>query len=136
MAYITRGELIESFGQHEIERLENNIARNHDPALTENQKALITENAIEQASNEADSYIATRYILPLPSVPDQLKRNIGDIARYILYKDQPTDEVLRRYEMAISWLNKLSTGKAILVFPIEPKGDDGQPIAGTGIFVV
>lgn len=136
MAYIARKDLIDSFGQHEIERLETNIARNQDPPLTPEQKELITLNAIDQASNEVDSYIAARYDLPLPSVPEQLKRNVGDIARYLLYKDQPSEEVLRRYEMAISWLNKVSIGKAILVFPIKPEGDEGQPFTGTGIFVV
>lgn len=136
MAYITRNDLIESFGKHEIENLENNIARNMTPPLTEPEKAAISENVIDQASNEVDSYIAARYDLPLPSIPDQLKRHTGDIARYLLYKDRATEEVIRRYEMALSWLNKVSSGRAILVFPIKPEGDEGQPVTGTGIFVV
>lgn len=136
MGYITRKDLIDSFGQNEIERLENNIARNQDPPLDAEQKQEITMNAIDHASNEVDSYIAARYDLPLPSTPEQLKRNVGDITRYLLYKDQATEEVIRRYEMAISWLNKVSIGRVILVFPIKPDGDEGQPISGSGIFVV
>lgn len=132
MSYITRTDLIDAFGQVEIDRLEFNITKSG----VEEDKVKASLVAIRNASNKADSYLGVRYDLPLPSTPDVLKTCVCDLARYLLYKDQPTEEVENRYKEALFYLKDLSAGRARLVFPEAPVGDQGQPHVGTGVFVV
>lgn len=132
MSYINREDLIDVFGQVEIDRLEFNITKSSD--TEEKIKASIV--AAKSASNKADSYLGVRYDLPLPSTPDVLKTCVCDVARYLMYKDQPTEEVENRYKDALSYLKDLGAGRAKLVFPVTPVGDEGQPEFGSGIFVV
>lgn len=132
MSYITREDLIESFGQIEIDRLEFNITKSESAE----DKAKASQTAAQSASNKVDSYLGVRYDLPLPSTPDVLKTCVCDVARYLMYKDKPTEEVENRYKEALSYLKDLGAGRAKLVFPIEPMGNQGQPHLGSGIFVV
>lgn len=132
MSYIDRSDLVSAFGEVEISRLEFNITKSDDDE--EKQKASLI--ATRNASNKADSYLSVRYDLPLPSVPDILKSCVSDVARYLLYKDKPNEEVENRYKEALTYLKDLGAGRARLVFPIKPAGDEGQPVMGTGIFVV
>jgi phage gp36-like protein len=131
MSYLTRDEFINAFGETEISRLEFNITKSSDD--TEKHKA--SETALRNASNKADSYLVVSYDLPLPSVPDVLKTSVGDVARYLLYKDKPTEEVESRYKDALTYLKDLGAGRARLVFPVQPAGDEGQPQVGSGVFV-
>lgn len=130
MAYITRNDMIVWFGEKEIVRLEHNISGNQ--AGDEN----VTIQAIESACAEADSYIAAKYPLPLPSTPDQLKRMVGNIARKNLYKSKTPEDVRQEYEDAISWLNKVSTNKAVLIFLNEEKDKAEEYGDSVAIFVV
>jgi len=52
------------------------------------------KDAIQDATEEINGHIGDRYPLPLPNVPSNLKRMACDIARYRLYFEQPTEEVL------------------------------------------
>lgn len=84
-----------------------------------NLKAMQTvENAIEQAlqdaAEEIDSYVAVKYQLPLPEVPSTLKRIACNIARYRLYFQRPTEEVENRYKAEIDFLKRIADGKATL----------------------
>lgn len=72
------------------------------------------DNALQDATEEIDSYIGVRYQLPLPNVPNNLKRIACDIARYRLYYQQPTEEVRQRYTDAIDFLKRVADGKATL----------------------
>ena len=54
----------------------------------------------------------------MPEVPKNLKIYICDIARYLLWKTKASDEVRQRYEDAISFLKRVSDGKAILTIKI------------------
>lgn len=100
--------------------------------------------ALQDATEEADSYVGVRYTLPLPSAPAPLKVAVCDIARFRLYKDRPTEEVTYRYERAIKWLTAISVGKAVLIFtpgltPEEQETiiDTAAPVAGVvslGVF--
>lgn len=132
MSYITRDDLIDAFGQVEIERLEFNIIKSDDP----DEKAKASNTAAKSASNKADSYLSVRYDLPLPNTPDVLKTCVCDVARYLMYKDQPTEEVESRYKEALAYLKDLGAGRAKLVFPVDTPSDQGQPQFGSGIFVV
>lgn len=109
MSYATRAALVKRYGDSEVTSLE-------DPDNTGVALASVSEEALEDASQEADSYIGTRYTLPLPSVPEPVVRCVCDIARFRLYKDKPTEEVKYRYERTVKWLEQLAAGKVTLNF--------------------
>lgn len=102
------------------------------------------ERALQDAAEEADSYVAVRYTVPLPSVPAPLKVAVCDIARFRLYKDRPTEEVKYRYEQAVKWLKSVARGEATLTFTprLSPEEEANivspvTPVAGiikTGVF--
>ncbi|MEX5426469.1 MULTISPECIES: gp436 family protein [Acinetobacter] len=101
--YATRADMEVRFGVNEISNL----------------KAMQTvENAIEQAlqdaAEEIDSYVAVKYQLPLPEVPSTLKRIACNIARYRLYFQRPTEEVENRYKAEIDFLKRIADGRATL----------------------
>ena len=113
--YITREDLIDRFGQREIERLEANI---NDP------QAVTT--AITDAVDGINGYIAAYNALPLPIIPASVARVCAVMARYYLYKDKPTEQVRKDYEDAIRWLEQVASGKIKLILGLEePKPDIG-----------
>lgn len=101
--YATRDDLIARFGT-EVEQLESM----HPQGNT------AVQSAIQDATEEIDGYLAGRYDLPLPNVPNNLKRLACDIARYYLYFQQPTELVEKRYEQAIDYLKMVANNKAHL----------------------
>ncbi|MCM8511590.1 DUF1320 domain-containing protein [Acinetobacter bereziniae] len=98
--YATEEDMIKRFG-NEVENL----------------KAMLPEGAIaealQDATEEIDSYVAVKYSLPLPSIPSTLQRIACNIARYRLYFQQPTDEVENRYKAEIDYLKRIADGKAV-----------------------
>lgn len=101
--YATRQDLETRFGSDEIANLE---------AMQTSVNAIT--DALQDADEEIDSYIAVKYQLPLPSVPSTLKRVACNIARYRLYFQQPTEEVENRYKAEIDFLKRVADGKAVL----------------------
>ncbi|KXZ65608.1 gp436 family protein [Acinetobacter venetianus] len=101
--YATRQDLESRFGAAEIANLES-MQTNPD-AVNE---------ALQDASEEIDSYVAVAFDLPLPSIPSTLKRVACNIARYRLYFQQPTEEVEKRYESELNYLKRIADGKAVL----------------------
>jgi len=101
--YATRNDLEARFGEGELQQLE--MMQTAGNSL---------EEALQDASEEIDSYIAVRYVLPLPSTPSTLKRIACNIARYRLYFQQPTEEVENRYKAEIDFLKRIADGKATL----------------------
>ncbi len=99
--------------------------------------------ALDQASDEIDSFVGVRHVLPLPVVPGILRQHAVDIAVYrlALSRNVLTDEHRVRYEDALGSLKRISEGKASLNLPVsaDPGGDeDGddyggpQPIVSAG----
>lgn len=101
--YATRNDLEARFGEGELQQLE--IMQTVGNSI---------EEALQDASEEIDSYIAVKYVLPLPSIPSTLKRIACNIARYRLYFQQPTEEVENRYKAEIDFLKRIADGKATL----------------------
>lgn len=110
MGYAARVDLERRFSVEEIANLEDNA----EPGAV--------NEALSDADEEANSYVAVRYGLPLPSVPKPLKVAVCDIARFRLYKDRPTEEVKYRYEKALEWLKGVARGSILLTFdpPLTP----------------
>lgn len=101
--YATRNDLETRFGEGEMQQLE--IMQTASNSF---------EEALQDASEEIDSYIAVRYKLPLPETPSTLKRVACNIARYRLYFQRPTEEVENRYKAEIDFLKRVADGKAVL----------------------
>ncbi|AXQ22582.1 DUF1320 domain-containing protein [Acinetobacter wuhouensis] len=99
--YATEEDLIKRFG-NEVENLKSMLP---DGAIAE---------ALQDATEEIDSYVAVKYSLPLPSIPSTLQRIACNIARYRLYFQQPTEEVENRYKAEIDFLKRIADGKAVL----------------------
>lgn len=70
------------------------------------------EDALEDASSLADSYIAAS--LPLDPVPGSLRRAVIDIAIYYLAGSRETTTQRKRYEDALAWLRDVASGDATL----------------------
>lgn len=120
--YATRDDLIARFGVQSIESLEKTIAKVVDPS--------VSNKALTDAQELADSYIASRYSLPLSGTPESLKGYVLDIARYKLYINKAPDEVRQRYDDAMTWLNRISSGKVVLQLPADPDTDTPTAEAG------
>lgn len=77
----------------------------------------VVKRALQDATDEIDTYLANRYELPLSIIPGVLVRCCCDIAMYRLSPtgNALTDEKRVRYEDTLKLLEKLASGKAQLV---------------------
>jgi phage gp36-like protein len=121
MPYATQADLQERYSEDDLLIIAD---RDMDNQLD----ADVITQALEDASAEIDGWIAARYTMPLPTVPDILVRLCADIAVYRLSVDaaQATDERRQRYEDAIKFLKALSKGDASLGMPKPPKTTSGR----------
>jgi phage gp36-like protein len=87
-----------------------------DPALEEIDDPTKTA-ALEAASKLADDYIGGAFVLPLSSYGASLTRHVVSIAVYDLLTrrgfnpDGSDENVRRRYEDAIRWLERIADGR-------------------------
>ena len=109
MEYAVVQDLIDRFGEAEITQLTD---RSDPPSGSYDTD--VAERSLNDAENEVDAYLSSRYALPLSEKPNVLGRLTCDIARYYLFGASVTDEVTRRYNDAISFLKNVSSGKASL----------------------
>lgn len=107
--YADRDGMIQRFGQARIETLEKSVSKVIDPT--------VTEKAINDAEELANSYIALQYDLPLPFAPEALRLNVLNIALYNLYTEKAPELVRLRYEDAEKWLQRIGSKRAILQLP-------------------
>lgn len=136
-AYLTATDLEAYFEPSEIVQISNL----HNPTATV-LDAVKAAKGIEWASGLADSYLAVRYVLPLPatlSPPDSLKSRIADLWRYGMDTIAPREDVRKRYEDAIKWLEALAKGDVSLGpdFPLNSLAPVPEGIVGgeAGILV-
>lgn len=115
MSYATLADLIAAFGEHEVIAVTDRT----NTGLVDSAVAL---EALERASSEADTYLAVRYPLPLPSVPKALVAAVCDMARYRLTGAMATetDPIADRYKAAVAWLKSMAEGKAVLPGLVQP----------------
>ena len=107
--YATQQDLIDRFGQEELVELTDRA----DPPAGVIDATVVTR-ALTDADALIDGYVGARYDLPLSSTPALLVDLAADIARYKLYKDDPTEAVESRNKAALATLRDISTGKAKL----------------------
>lgn len=107
MAYVTEQDLVDRFGEDELIQLTD---RNGTGAVDQD----VLLRAIDDAQAEVDSYLSTRYAVPLTPVPTVLALHAANVVRYRLYEDGATEEVEKRYKQSIAWLKDVSSGRAHL----------------------
>ncbi|MDD5479651.1 DUF1320 domain-containing protein [Rhodoferax sp.] len=107
MTYASQSDLTERFGVDELAQRSNRL----DGSAID---AGVVARALADADAEIDSYLATRYALPLASTPTVINRLACDIARYRLYDDGVTEAVRQRFEDALALLKKFSSGEVRL----------------------
>ncbi|SNV66898.1 gp436 family protein [Haemophilus pittmaniae] len=66
--------------------------------------------ALDDAAQTIDSYLAGRYTLPLTSVPAVLSRHCCYLARYYLEKNRATEQARQDYEDSLRFLEKVASG--------------------------
>lgn len=111
MAYATKQDLIDRFGQTELVQLTDKVNK---PATTINDTTVT--RALDDASAFADTYLAPALITPFVTAPPVLIKAVCDIARYYLFGKaaEKDGEVERSYREAVKLLGDISTGKANL----------------------
>jgi phage gp36-like protein len=107
MAYATLADLEAAFGSKEVLLLAD---RDRDQVAD----ASVVARAGEDAEAEINSYLASRYVLPLDPVPAQVRTLACDIARYRLDAANPRQATKDRYDAAVRTLRDLAAGKATL----------------------
>lgn len=107
MTYATRQEMIDRFGEEELTQLTDQL----DLGAIDDVRL---GKALADADDEINTYLASRYTLPLTAVPTVLKRVAADIARYYLYDDRATEQVTKRHSDALRWLREVANGSASL----------------------
>jgi phage gp36-like protein len=121
MAYATPADLEAAFGTKELILLAD---RDRDQVPD----GPVMDRAIEDAEGEINSYLASRYQLPLAPVPAQIRAICCDIARYRMDAANPRQATKDRYEAALATLRDLAMGKSTLGSSAALAGD---PLANT-----
>lgn len=120
MTYSTQQNMIDRFGEQELIELT-------DRALTGAINTTVLGQALTDADAEINAYLASRYTLPLASVPPTLSKFAADIARYQLYDTRASEQVKARYDDAIKFFKLLASGS--LSLGLDPVN---QPVADAG----
>lgn len=110
--YASREDIERVYGPDEL-RAALNLAA--DAVLDAPAVARVGE-ALASAASQIDAYVAVRYGLPLPAVPDVLRGFAVDLALYrlALANGRPRDELRQRYDDAVAFLRALAKGEAQL----------------------
>lgn len=102
MQYATQAEFIKRYDERTLRLL----CSNEDGSLNTDK----INEALEDAHQTIDSYLAGRYTLPLITVPAVLTRHCCYLARYFLEKGRATDQARQDYEDSIRYLEKVASG--------------------------
>lgn len=121
--YAILADMTSLFSEAEMLELSN---LDYPDATTINEP--VVTRAIADAQAQIDAYLAVRYITPLVVIPAVLRNYTCDVARYILDKDKPREEVTRRRDLVFYFLKDLAANKASL--PGIAEGTDGSTVPG------
>jgi len=125
-AYTTYEQLASLFGSAEMLELTDRD-RDGTPDI------LTYQAAIEAAGAEIDSYLATRYDVPIDApVPAIIGQVASDIVRYRLYDDAAPEEVRQRYEDARRWLQ--DAAKGLVCVNVVPPSEGGEVVACSHVY--
>jgi phage gp36-like protein len=125
MAYASAQSMMSRFGEPEMIALTD---RTGADAVDD----AVLGQALADSGTLIDGYLASRYTLPLAVIPGMLELLACDIARYKL-AERPTEEMRKRFDDAIGWLEKVAAGKIGL--GVDQAGQE-PPEAGGAVGVV
>lgn len=108
--YATVAEFEEEIGTDETVQLTN---LDNPSAITINVTRL--EKTLLAATGEINSYLATRYAIPVSPIPQVLKNYCIDIAWYRLAQNNTPEQFATRYNNAINRLKDIEKGQMLLV---------------------
>ena len=110
MTYATRQHLIDAIGLDAIDQREETLG----PGAA--------DKVLTAAGAEIDSYLCTRYAVPVP-VSENMARIAVQIAQYRLLGDAADDRSRADYDDAIRWLKDVQAGRAAI--PSAPAQSSG-----------
>lgn len=119
MPYATQADLEQRYGIDELER----YAFDSDLEQIDTDRV---DQALTDASDIIDTYIAGLVQLPLENPPNVLQTICCDIARFRLQDDNPLDEAVTRHEQAIGLLKDMAAGRATL--PLTMQANPGGAV--------
>jgi phage gp36-like protein len=101
--------------------------------------AVRVDQALADAAAEIDSYLGTRFALPITEPPPVLTRIACDIGIYRLFeqaRDEDVKDTRRRYEDAIKWLQGVADGEIALDLPEKAEGSAAGGSGGAAVRLV
>lgn len=113
MTYATQQDLIDRFGQAELDQVA-------DVSGTGVLDATRIARALGDADGEIDAALRGRYALPLGAIPELLRRIACDLARESLYEDMPTKVVEDRAKRSRDLLLGIAKGTLTIDAPSAP----------------
>ncbi len=88
----------------------------------------VVDAAIADADDLINSYLRSRFALPLVEVPGLIKKCARFIVRYALSEDHATDRIREDYKQALKWLSEARDGK--MDIGITASGDAVESVSG------
>ncbi len=104
MSYTSLAEMETAFGSREVLDLS-------DRDLDGVSDAGVVDAAVADADDLINSYLRSRFDLPLVEVPGLIKKCARFIVRYSLSEDHATDRIKDDYKQALRWLSDARDGK-------------------------
>lgn len=103
MPYAIRTDMEARYGEEELIQLtdRDNLGQINDAVLTQ---------ALTDADDEINAYLAGRYSVPVTPVPKVLTRVACAIARYRLYDAAAPERVAKDYEADVRFLRDVANG--------------------------
>lgn len=120
MSYATRQNLIDAVGQEVVDQREETLGTG------------AVNQALADACAEIDSYLCTKYAVPVPA-SGNMQRICVQIAQYRLLGDAADDRSRQDYDDAIRWLKDVQAGRAAI--PNAPAQSAGVNQAQTTTIV-
>lgn len=132
MAYLTHQDMIDRFGEDALIQLTDRA----DPPTDAINPAVLGQ-ALADADELINGYVAGRYAVPLTPVPELVKRIAADLAFYFLHGDAAAELVIQRYDKAVATLKQISAGTITLqaagvAAPSSEIADEGVAFDGPG----
>lgn len=107
--YVTPASLIATFGEDELVELTDRETPRSNVVDT-----AVAQLACDRAIAEVNSALASRYTLPLATVPELLPFIAQDLAFFYLFQMEPPTIVKTRFDAARATLSDLAAGRRSL----------------------
>jgi phage gp36-like protein len=120
MSYATQADLVDRYGETELVQLT-------DRAGLGVVDTVVLGKALADADAEIDRYLASRYAVPLTTVPATITRAAAELARYFLFAAAGAvpEPIKDRYTATVRWLEQIAKGALTLGVELTAPTDSG-----------